>query len=153
MRKSTVIILILAFVLLCGGCASTSTKGNEAAGEAPGQDEYAPAASDESVNDGEIGIPRVLKKTAAQVGKVMKKAVDETADAVNESAKDFGNKANHFGKAAGSVVADDLESAKDAVVDAVKGANGKGKFPWWIIIVIIIIIILIIYFNSGKKKG
>jgi hypothetical protein len=149
MRKSLGIVLIMAVVIICGGCASAGTKNNKTAGSAPAEEEYAPAASDESGNDGTNGIA----EAAAQVRTVMKKAVDETADAVKESAKDFGHKANHYGKAAGSVIADDLSSAKDAVVAAVKGDNGKGKFPWWIIILIIIIIILLIYFNSGKKKG
>ena len=151
MRKGFGIVLILAVVLLYCGCASSGeTKKTE--GAAPGQEEYAPptAASDEPANGGEAGIPRVLKKTAAQVKKAMKKAVDETVEAVNISAKDLGHKAGHFGKSAGAVVAGDLASGMKAVVSAAKDANAKGRFPWWIIILIIILIILTVYFRSGK---
>lgn len=156
MRKSTVIILTLAAVLLCGGCASTGVKNNKTESAAVSQEESAPLAapsSDESANNPAEGIAGAVGEKAAQAAKVMKKAVDETVVAVKETAKDFGHKANKFGKAAAGELNVDLSPLQNAASAAAKGVKSNGSFPWWIIILIIILIIIAIMIGSRKKKG
>jgi uncharacterized protein YceK len=148
MRKSTVIILTLAVVLLCGGCASTGGNKKTESGAQSGED-YSPnmAASDE-------GIAGAVNEKAAQAGKAMKKAVNETVVAVKETVKDFEHKAEKFGKAAaGEMNNVDLSPLKNAAGAAAKVVKKNGDFPWWIIILIIILLLIALMTRSRGKKG
>jgi CHASE3 domain sensor protein len=153
MRKSTVIILILAAVLLCGGCASTGVK-NKTESAAVSQEENAPLAapSDESANNTAEGIAGAVNEKAEQVKKAVTKAVDETVVAVKETAKDFGHEAKKFGKAAAGELNVNLSPLQNAAASAAKGVKANGSFPWWIIILIIIFLIIMIIIGSRKKK-
>lgn len=155
MRKSTVVILILAVVFLCGGCASTGAKHDNTVNAAPSQEESAPAAapSDESGNNMAEGIAGAVNEKVAQVKKVMKENVDETVVAVKETAKDFGHAAKKFGKAAAGEMKVDMPSLKNAAASAVKAVKQNGNFPWWIIILIIILLIVWIMTRPREKKG
>jgi hypothetical protein len=155
MGKSTVVILAMAVVLLSGGCASTPDR-NKNVTAAPAEEEYAPPAAEsgetgETAAGTENGIAETVKKAASNVKKTIKEAVDETAVAANKTNKEIGKAAKKFGKASADVISGDLKSAGTAAVAAVKGAGGKGGFPWWIIL-IILLIILLIYFLAGRKK-